>query len=134
MKLPLPLEEPDGKVLCIDFDGVLHAYTSWNDGKLNGPVPYAAESTKDLADEGYLIIIHTTRGSEEIEPFLEEHGFYWHLINENPFSSSIPDPPRNLGKPRADMYIDDRAIGFHGYWSRTLDDIRRFMPWWKRRK
>lgn len=133
-KLPLPHEEPDGKVICIDFDGVLHDYTSWNNGELNGPVQYASEASKCLADDGYLIIIHTTRGAEEVEGFLESHCIFWHLVNENPFSSQMPDPPRNLGKPRADIYIDDRAIRFDGRWSNTLDEINRFSPWWKRRK
>ena len=60
-KLPLPFEEPDGKVICIDFDGVLHDYTSWNNGKLNGPVPYAPEASRGWVCARFAVRRRTVR-------------------------------------------------------------------------
>jgi hypothetical protein len=36
-----------------------------------------------------------------------------------------------FGKPMADIYLDDRAIGFRGDWNAALTDINNFVPWTK---
>jgi len=34
-----------------------------------------------------------------------------------------------LGKPMAEIYIDDRALTFRGNWEETLREAQEFSPW-----
>lgn len=113
--------------VCIDFDAVLHNYTHWNGGRLNEPIAGAAAATHRLIELDYVVILYTTRGADEITPWLKRYGFAWTHINDNPEIHG-----QNPGKPIADIYVDDRAIQFNGSWESTLRDISRFKPWTKR--
>lgn len=119
--------------ICIDFDGVLHNYTEWNDGKLNDPVPGAVAATRVLKRMGHTIIVHTTRGEDEISGYLLKHGFSYDHINRNPEDTQIDMPTGNPGKPRADVYVDDKAMTFNGDWSgHFVNQIVSFKPWTRR--
>jgi len=112
----------EGQRLMIDFDGVIHQYTEWNDGKLNGPIEGAKEAI-DILKQKYKIIIFTTRASKtengpevteklikDVEDFLNTHEIHFDLITAD--------------KMGAMAYIDDKGIRFEGDWNNILNKIQ----------
>lgn len=118
---------PNGqKVVAFDFDGVLHEYHGWNDGKLNGPIPGMLLLVDSLRAEGAYCVIHTTRDKTTVEGWLREHGF--------------PDMDvYNTKWQRIDVFVDDRAFAFHPCFLETPETIAalketllNFQPHWRR--
>lgn len=119
------------KIIAVDFDGVIHGYSKgWQDGKpYDEPVIGAKEAMNKLLSEGYYVMIYTTRcnpdyleGSnidrvQDVKDYLLKHNI--------PYSEIYT----GKGKPKATMYVDDRAIGFKGNWSQTIEDINSFETW-----
>ena len=113
------------KVVCVDFDGVIHSFTSpWHPGcpPLDPPVPGAITFLRQLVNEGMRVIIFSCRseseeGIEGMKTWMTEKGFFF--VNCYEFTSK---------KPIADIYIDDKAYEFRGIFP-TLDFIERFKPW-----
>lgn len=119
--------------IAVDFDGVLHGYSKgWGDGTIyDPPVPGAAEAMQRLKEMGHTLYIFTTRTNpifkdknasnaqkKAVEQWLKDHNI--------PF-----DKVWTFGKPMADIFIDDRAIGFRGNWNQTLDEVINFTVWTK---
>lgn len=115
------------KTICVDIDGTLVHYEDWQGDRHFGQlVPGAVEAMQLLKEQGWYIIIYTTRGNKEaVKSFLTVHGICYDSINENPYQ---PENARG-GKPLADVYIDDRAITFDGNWITTIDKINSFETW-----
>ena len=111
-------KENDKKItLAVDFDGVIHNYSKgWQDGSIyDKPKPGAKLALAKLVKQGFNIVIFTTRLNPEIRDkdeaieqtellnkWLEKYGFlkgkHYHAITAL--------------KPKAKIYIDDRAIRF----------------------
>lgn len=111
--------------LLVDFDGVIHAYTSsWTrpDEIPDGPVPGAFDWIREMHADGVELVIYTARlrGTplyrgdvcppvEVIETALKawfiEHGLEAEHLDKLTFER---------GKPHATLYIDDRAMCFRG--------------------
>lgn len=75
------------KTICIDFDGVIHAYSKgWQGEDVFGQIiPNADTGTATLKKNGWTIIIFTTRKkTEKLEKWLEENNISYDHINENP--------------------------------------------------
>lgn len=116
------------KTLCVDFDGVVHAYTSgWKgaDVVADDPVPGAIEWLA-RAVERFDVCIYSSRSSQTygliaMREWLAKHGGEA-LVKRLRFPST---------KPAAFLTIDDRAICFDGTWP-ELDAIDGFTPWNKR--
>jgi len=101
-----------GKVLLVDFDGVL---ANKGRGKWASPVAGAISAMSALRKLGYDTKVFTTRaltpaGKEYVESWLEKHG----VIHDGVTAEKLA----------ATYYIDDRAIRFDGSWDDTLQDIR----------
>jgi hypothetical protein len=110
--------------LCLDFDGVLHSYTSgWlgADEIPDAPVPGALEFCQS-AVERFDVVVHSSRCSEilglqAVAEWLDKFGF--------------PAEIQVCGtKPPAFVTIDDRALTFTGVWP-DLDELAKFEPWTK---
>ena len=115
--------------IAVDFDGVIHSYTSpWVAADVipDAPVPGAIEWLNSMRS-GFRIIIFTTRGKtpegrEAVKRWLGAYGF----------ECSREDVTAE--KPPALIYLDDRAVRFDGEHFPTADQIHReFVPWNKRR-
>jgi hypothetical protein len=120
----LPSEEELPKTIAVDFDGVIAEYDGWKGfGILGQPRKDVLDALRVLHDEGWKIIIHTTRGEDEIAAYLIEHGIPHHEINRNSDYRTLG------GKPVADVYWDDRAFCYSGDAGRDLKQIRRFRTW-----
>lgn len=146
----MPRHKP---VLCLDFDGVIHSYSSgWKgagtipDPPVKGAIPYMltaldsfnvaifSSRSKSLAGRyamkrwlGKAIADHWENGGHE--PSLAECECWsdaagiWRKFSWPWF------------KPSAVMTIDDRALQFNGDWRDSRfqpDSIRAFKPWNKR--
>jgi hypothetical protein len=108
------------KVISVDFDGVVNAYTrGWNDGKLDEePVHGAADALKRLVDSGYTVVIFTARLEHQPREMIEDwlwkngidYGTHYHDITDR--------------KVAAIAYIDDRGIRFTNW-----PDILKYFAW-----
>jgi hypothetical protein len=112
------------RTIAVDFDGVVAEYDGWQGrGILGQPRPDVIEALHELHEEGWKIVIHTTRGEREVGPYLAKHGIPHHEINRN-------SDYRTLGvKPVADVYWDDRAFFYTGNARKDIRLIRRFRTW-----
>lgn len=128
-------------ILCLDFDGVLHSYTSgWKGAEIipDPPVPGAMEFIC-RALEVFEVNIYSSRshqpnGIKAMRAWLE-----WYMLGhvlsyggEEADMKKIVDQvvfPSN--KPSAMVSIDDRALTFDGTWPETSTLIG-FKPWNKK--
>ena len=112
--------------IAIDFDGVIHSYTSgWTgiEDIPDPPVPGIREAIDDIRRAGYQVVIYSTRcvrqtGQSAIIKWLDKYGIV------------VDDIVKE--KPPAIVYIDDRAICFDGKPDNLLNKIQTFTPWNKR--
>jgi hypothetical protein len=124
--------KPWGYPICVDFDGVLHSYTSGYKGPRtipDPPVPGAIEWLQSMTDTftPYHIMIYSSRSSciggvAAMKAWLYKHG----VTGEYQDNISFPKH-----KPPARLYIDDRAWRFEGKFP-TIKEIKKFKPWLKR--
>ncbi len=123
-------------ILVLDFDGVLHAYSSgWQgvDVVPDGPTPGAMAFLRD-AIEHFDVCILSSRSSDT-----QGHGAMCSAVLDwlreafgEPAATDIYCQIRfPLHKPPAFVTIDDRAITFTGTFP-PIDDLRSFAPWNKR--
>jgi hydroxymethylpyrimidine pyrophosphatase-like HAD family hydrolase len=104
--------------VIIDLDDTLleHPGPKFEFGK---PKPGAKEFLEKLREDGHEIIIHTARISEglsgdtagEVKAYVDELGFIYDEIWDK------------KGKPRGDIYIDDKAYLFSGDWEKDSEEI-----------
>lgn len=126
-------------ILCVDFDGVVHSYTSgWKGADVvpDPPVPGAIPWLWKAA-EWWDVQIYSSRSSQNsginaMQKWLAFHAFL-ELGDEDSaerFLNAITFPEQ---KPAAFLTIDDRAICFDGDWSELNPaDLLNFKPWNKR--
>ena len=111
------------KMIALDFDGVLHSYTSgWQGpGEIpDPPTPGAQEFCRKLLGAGYEVVVFSSR-SNYVEGLRSIH--LW--LTENSFPSEIRVVTQ---KPSAHVALDDRSITFMGHWP-SIDEIVNFKPW-----
>jgi len=118
--------------ICVDFDGVIHAYTSgWQgvdviaDEPVNGAFDWLIEMLE--TDDGPEPVIYSSRSKEEagikaMKEWFAIHGFPHDMLGKLKFPTQ---------KPAAYLTIDDRAMCFEGTFP-TVDEITKFKPWNKR--
>ena len=108
--------------IAVDFDGVIHSYTSpWiSEHEIpDPPVAGAIEWLKTITKE-FDVVVFTTRGrtpegQKAVVDYLNNYGFLGVVI--------VTDR-----KPPALVYIDDRAWRFTGTFP-TADEIHKARPW-----
>lgn len=112
------------KTLAVDFDGVLHMYTTpiaANEQHLvhDDPVPGAKEWLEEMTKH-FHVVIYTARhlskgGLEAAKAWMKKWGF--------------PELEVTGVKPGAVRYIDDRGYHFTGDNFPTVEEIKNFKPW-----
>lgn len=126
-------------ILCLDFDGVLHSYTSGWKGAAIIPDPPVAGALAFLheATKHFKVAIFSSRsihpdGRRAMREWL---GFWsvdeYHGLPHDTDLSFFGDIEWPLEKPPALVTIDDRAICFDGTWP-TIELLKTFQPWNKR--
>lgn len=109
------------RTVSVDFDGVLHSFTSGWTGYTpeEGPEPGALAFIYSLIDAGYEPVVVSARadcdlGVEEIQSWLVRHGF--------------PTLTVTNAKVSAVAYVDDRAVPYtpgSGDWRSVMASIER---------
>lgn len=101
--------------VMVDFDGVIHQYSKgWADGTIyDPPMPGAKTTLQALEDEGYQIVIFSSRPAAMIAPWLAKFEFPAYRVT-------------NI-KEAAAAYIDDRAIQFKDWYS-AANQLRQRYP------
>jgi hypothetical protein len=136
------------RVLCLDFDGVLHSYVSgWKGVSVISDPPVAgaiqwlrslltdvdkvcsmAPRYLDFDVQIYSARSRSWRGRRAMRKWLgeqfEKAGYYRDLVELIKF-------PRR--KPAAWLTIDDRAMRFDGRFP-SVDEIKSFVPWYREEK
>jgi hypothetical protein len=127
----------DKPILCLDFDGVIHSYSSgWQGAALipDRPVPGAIEFIYN-AVEHFRVAVFSSRSNQTgglaaMRGWLR--AFLLHEIADGEdverVFSMIEWP---LEKPAAFLTIDDRALTFDGTWP-SVETIKAFKPWNKK--
>ena len=147
-------------ILCLDFDGVIHSYTSgWKGTHIitDPPVKGALEAILGYAKH-YDVAIFSSRsksirGRRAMKRWLIDHLYryfsgrpfqeYLEYV-DNPFDQDDDRLAREAArdfvradiswpwfKPPAKISIDDRALTFDGTWP-DVDALKAFKPWNKR--
>jgi beta-phosphoglucomutase-like phosphatase (HAD superfamily) len=99
------------KTIMVDMDGVLASEERTFERALAKPLDGAREALQRLRAAGHTIIVYTARGWAEYrmtKAWLDDNGFVHDGLH--------------MGKPIADLWIDDRALRHTG-WPQTLDDL-----------
>lgn len=126
-------KEPAKKTICVDFDGVLHSYTSpWvNPWTIpDPPVDGAISFIFKLLCANYNVVIcscraNSWRGRMAIRAWLREHsGNLWC----DTMAPGFCDIRVTAKKPQAVVYVDDRALRFKGVWP-TVQTLKDLQPW-----
>lgn len=123
------------KIICLDFDGVIHSYVSGWKGPRNIPDPPVEGAIEAIADyiwADFTVVIHSSRaryfgGIWAMRKWLKQHaGSMWY---DGPFmGSGLEKVQFTRWKPSAFITLDDRAITFTGTWPKAKD-LRNFQPW-----
>ncbi len=130
--------KPYRPLICLDFDGVLHSYTSgWKGASTisDPPVEGAMEFIWNASDH-FRVAIFSSRSSQPggmramilwlRSNFLQY--WEWHTTQAHDKLDAIEWP---LEKPAAFVTLDDRAITFDGTWP-AIATLKEFKPWNKK--
>ncbi len=99
------------KTIMVDLDGVICTEEAFFDRPLAQPIEGAREALAKLRAAGHTVVIYTARGWGEYrvaKRWLDEHGLEYDGLH--------------MGKPVADLWIDDRAIRFTN-WNEVLAQV-----------
>lgn len=123
-------------ILCLDFDGVVHSYTSGWKGADNIPDPPVPGAIAFMlgALNRFQVAIFSSRSNQPgglaaMKAWLKLHAdaCWW----ESPAGPGLEDVTWPTEKPPALVTLDDRALTFDGTWP-SLDSIAAFKPWNKK--
>jgi hypothetical protein len=120
------------KCISVDFDGVVNSYRSgYNEGRLvDPPVDGAFDFLRLLIKSGYQVVIHSARFNE-VEPILQVRAWFCKHGLDRGFVDALV---MTAIKPKAEVYLDDRAVRFEGKFPK-LDELAELStPWHKRRR
>lgn len=124
--------------LCLDFDGVIHSYTSgWKGAEniMDPPTPGAMEFIWN-AQRYFTVVIYSSRsissdGLWAMKKWLAEHMRDWAAVVGLDADSILSEIEWANKKPAAFLTIDDRAMLFTGTWP-DPQELLKFKPWNKR--
>jgi len=127
-------------ILCLDFDGVLHSYTSgWKgaeiipDPPVSGAIAFLYDAIMAFDVQIFSSRSHQAGGIYAMMDWIAQHEREW---TKAQIAANQPTPRTSLllnitfptEKPAAFLTIDDRAITFTGKWP-TIETLRAFKPW-----
>ena len=125
------------KHLWLDFDGVLHSYTSgWQGPEVIPDPPVTDPETgrnaiqwlTSLLQSGHFVVhVWSRRGADPrsggigaMKIWLQKHGLAPRYLKKLKFETD---------KPEMFLFIDDRCMRFDGSFPDPLE-VKRYRPWW----
>ena len=137
-ELPADDPKPFKPIICLDFDGVIHSYTSgWKGADVipDPPVPGAMQFIAEAVNH-FHIAIFSSRSNQPggMKAMIRYvlHGLVMEGRGRGWDGHDIFDLLEwPLEKPAALVTLDDRAITFDGTWP-AIDTLKNFKPWNKR--
>lgn len=100
----IPTSPHRNMVVCMDIDGVIATITPGNDYALARPQQDVIDAVNLLYQAGHRIILFTARGSAT--------GIDWSGVTRSQMVNwGVRHHEIRFGKPAADIYVDDRAVG-----------------------
>lgn len=125
-------------ILCLDFDGVLHSYSSGWKGADVIPDPPTDGAMRFLWDatEKFRVCILSSRsgqpgGKSAMKAWLTQHFRDHWAADRTTCDDKLAEIEWPDEKPAAFVTIDDRAITFTGQWP-SVQSLLEFKPWNKR--
>jgi hypothetical protein len=105
-------------IFCFDIDGTICTNTD-GDYEHAEPFPEVIERINRLAEEGHSILLQTARGFTT--------GIDWRSVTEDQMARwGVTYESLTLGKPTADVYIDDKGLNFYDWFRNGLSP--QFAP------
>jgi hypothetical protein len=97
---------------CFDIDGVI-CHTEGTDYHASSPNPEVIARINDLFEAGHTIVLQTARGMGTLEGDLARvHEAWYDFTFEQMKGFGLHFHALFLGKAFADVYVDDKGIGF----------------------
>lgn len=134
-------------ILCLDFDGVIHSYTSgWqgpstiSDPPVPGAMAFIIEALKHFAVAIYSSRSGQAFGIRAMKNYVDEHLYEYLKSSGLCTVEAASGEARRITtetiswpteKPSAFITIDDRALTFTGVWP-SIESLLDFKPWNKR--
>lgn len=124
--------------LVLDFDGVIHSYTSgWegadviSDPPVDGAMRFIWE-----ASEHFRVAIYSSRsnqvlGRQAMKRWLTKHFLEHWAADRTAADDKLAEIEWPTAKPSAFVTIDDRALTFDGTWP-DIKTLQEFKPWNKK--
>ncbi len=126
------------KILCVDFDGVLHSYSSgWKGVGVvpDPPVPGAIKWLREMIGP-FEVCVYSSRSKHFIGVEAMKEAIKRWAIEEGDCPAEAEELVEMLKfpdqKPAAFLTIDDRCICFDGTFP-TATEISSFVPWNKKK-
>jgi len=110
---------------AIDFDGVIHKYSKgWQNGDIyDVPMEGSKETLAFLVQKGYRIIIFTTRLNHTLNTdFEKQREMLVAWLATHGFVQDVHYHEMTAIKPKAKVYVDDRALRFTD-WQNVRDTL-----------
>lgn len=129
-------------ILCLDFDGVIHSYSSGWKGAGNIPDPPVPGTLEFLLEATlyFRVMVFSSRsksfaGRRAMKRYMRENfgvSLTWRPGSEHDWLYEAIEFP--WFKPSALITIDDRALTFTGDWADfSMPVLKAFQPWNKRK-
>lgn len=109
-------------IYCIDIDETL-CHSTEDDYAHSVPNRAAIARVNDLYNSGHVIKLFTGRGSQD--------GYDWKTFTERQLTSwGVRFHELLLGKPHADVFIDDKALNTHDWLQSRIEELREVSRDW----
>jgi hypothetical protein len=125
-------------ILCLDFDGVIHSYTSGWQGVAVIPDPPVVGAMRFIWDatEYFRVAIYSSRsgqagGIRAMRAYITKHFREAWASDRTTCDDKLAEIEWPKEKPAAMVTIDDRALTFDGTWP-SIESLKEFQPWNKR--
>lgn len=98
-------------IIAVDFDGTIvqDRYPG-----IGNEMPFATQTLKMLLKEGHQLILWTVREGETLEQAIDwcrQRGVEFYAVNQDFPGEDKDETAHYSRKIKADMFIDDRAVG-----------------------
>lgn len=114
------------KVIGLDVDGTLAAYTGWRGiDKIGVPLHNAKEFVALLKKDGWTVCLWSTRADVYVLQWARQYGIEFDYINASPYAGDSL-------KQSFDVYLGDEAIRFDGSFNvayREITELGKTRHW-----